>query len=235
MDNKGKIIIYTTTEGETAIDVRLEEETVWLTQAQMSILFGKTKQNISLHISNLFKEGELTKDSVVKEYLTTAKDGKEYRTLYFNLDVIISVGYRVKSKRGTQFRLWANTVLKEYLVKGYAINEQRLKEAQEKFTDLKKTIKLIERVVSSKALNTDETQSLIKVLSDYTNALDILDDYDHERITFKKSKRKASYKMNYADAQKIIKKMREKFGASGLFGRERNKSLEGSIAAIHQT
>ena len=127
--NKSEIIIYQTTDGLTKIDVVMENETVWLTQTQMSELFQTTKQNISLHINNAFKEGELEPDSVVKEYLTTAADGKSYKTKFYNLDVIISVGYRVKSLRGTQFRRWALNVLKEYLVKGFAMNDDLLKKA----------------------------------------------------------------------------------------------------------
>ena len=124
-----EIIIYQTDDGTTMIDVRMEDETVWLTQAQMSELFQTTKQNISLHIGNAFKEGEIEENSVVKEYLTTAADGKNYKTKFYNLDVVISVGYRVKSVRGTQFRRWALAILKEYLVKGFTMNDDLLKQA----------------------------------------------------------------------------------------------------------
>jgi len=127
--DNSEIIIYQADDGQTRIDVRMEEETVWLSQAQMAELFQTTKQNVSLHINNAFAEGELEQDSVVKEYLTTATDGKNYRTRYYNLDVIISVGYRVKSLRGTQFRRWALGVLKEYLKKGFAMNDDLLKKA----------------------------------------------------------------------------------------------------------
>jgi len=127
--DNSEIIIYQTDDGRTKIDVRMEEETVWLSQAQMAELFQTTKQNVSLHINNAFAEGELEQDSVVKEYLTTAADGKNYRTKYYGLDVIISVGYRVKSLRGTQFRRWALEVLKEYLKKGFAMNDDLLKKA----------------------------------------------------------------------------------------------------------
>ena len=128
MENESEIIIYQTEDGMVKIDVRLEDETVWLTQSEMAELFCSSKQNISLHINNIFKEGELQKESVVKEYLTTAADGKQYKTRFYNLDVIISVGYRVKSLRGTQFRIWANSILKEYIKKGFALNDERLKE-----------------------------------------------------------------------------------------------------------
>lgn len=129
MDNKSEIIIYQTEDGQTKIDVRMENESVWLSQTQMTELFGTTKQNISLHINNIFKEGELVESSVVKEYLTTASDGKEYKTKFYNLDVIISVGYRVKSHRGTQFRIWATKRLNEYIIKGFTMNDDLLKKA----------------------------------------------------------------------------------------------------------
>jgi len=119
-----EIILYQNDDTSTKIEVRIEDETVWLTQGQMAELFQSTKQNLSLHINNIFRENELHEDSVVKENLTTALDGKKYKTKHYNLDVIISVGYRVKSQRGTQFRIWANSVLKEYLIKGYAVNNR---------------------------------------------------------------------------------------------------------------
>lgn len=137
MEKQNQIVIYEAKDGQTQIDVHVWDETVWLTQAQMVELFKKTKQNISLHIRNIFKEGELVESSVVKDYLTTASDGKQYKTKYYNLDVIISVGYRVKSKRGTQFRIWANKVLLEYLVQGFAMNEKRLARKTEQLEELK--------------------------------------------------------------------------------------------------
>lgn len=127
-DMYGEIVLYQTEDGKTSIEVQLQGDTIWMTQAQMVELFGKTKQNISFHILNIFKEGELVENSVVKESLTTASDGKKYRTKYYNLDVVISVGYRVKSLRGTQFRIWATSVLREHLIQGYTVNERRLAE-----------------------------------------------------------------------------------------------------------
>ena len=124
--NEDGVVVYRTEDNTLQLDVQLAEETVWLAQQQMAVLFDTTKQNVSLHINNIFKEGELDKISVVKDYLTTASDGKKYRTTYYNLDVIISVGYRVKSKRGTQFRQWALKVIKDYMLRGYAINQQML-------------------------------------------------------------------------------------------------------------
>jgi hypothetical protein len=144
--SKGAIEIYKSSDGKTQLEVKLEDETVWLNQAQMVKLFQTSKQNISLRINNIFKEGELNENSVVNEYLTTAPDGKRYRTKYYNLDVIISVGYRVKSIRGTQFRIWANSVLKEYLIKGYVLNEKRLKEQTERIKELEKTLEIFSKV-----------------------------------------------------------------------------------------
>src|SRR4030067_359409 len=182
MESKGEVIIYKSPEGDTELYVKLEEETVWLSQAQLVKLFKTSKQNISLHINNIFNEAELDTNSVVKEYLTTASDGKKYRTNHYNLDVIISVGYRVKSKRGTQFRIWANRVLKDYLVKGYALNEKRLKEQSEKVKELEKSIEVFKRVTNSYQLKQDEFAGILNIISDYTYALDILDRYDHQKL-----------------------------------------------------
>lgn len=144
----GEIILYQAKDGKTEIDVKLENETVWLTQAQMCILFEKNKRTISEHIGNIFKEGELKEDSVVRKFRTTAADGKRYLVTTYNLDVIISVGYRVKSKQGTQFRIWATSVLRKHLVDGYTLNEKRLKLAQAKYNELQKAIALIGNVAS---------------------------------------------------------------------------------------
>ena len=144
MDNRGKIVIYQTKDGKTSIDVKLENETVWLTLSQITELFDRDKSVVSRHISNVFREGELDRNSVVAKNATTASDGKIYQVEYFNLDVIISVGYRVKSQRGTQFRIWANKILKDYLIKGYAINQQ-VKAAQ--LEDLKSTVRLLSNVI----------------------------------------------------------------------------------------
>ena len=145
--SRGEIILYQTADGRTSVDVKLENETVWLTQAQMAMLFDKDKRTISEHISNIFKEGELSKDSVVRNFRTTASDGKQYNTSFYNLDVIISVGYRVKSKRGTQFRIWANSVLKDYLIKGYAVRNDL---AQQKYDDLRQLVSVMGRAMGGR-------------------------------------------------------------------------------------
>ncbi len=149
---KSEIKIYKTPEGKTSIEVKLEKETVWLNLNQLSVLFEKDKSVILRHISNIFKEGELERDSVVAKFATTARDGKTYQVDFFNLDVIISVGYRIKSLRGTQFRIWANQVLKDYLIKGYAVNQQVLQRQAARFNELKETIKILGRALEVEEL-----------------------------------------------------------------------------------
>ncbi|MFH1194429.1 MAG: RhuM family protein [bacterium] len=232
---KGEIILYKTPDGNIELDVKLEEETVWLTQAQMMQLFMQTKQNISLHINNIFKEGELLKDSVVKEYLTTAADGKRYKTGYYNLDVIISVGYRVKSKRGTQFRIWANKVLKDYLVKGYALNERKLKEQTERIKEIEKTLELFTSVAENYQLTQDEFSGILKVVTDYTRALDLLDGYDYQSLKIKRVTAKEKFKITYTGAKRIIDNLNKKFGASSFFGKEKDNSFKSSVKTIYQT
>jgi len=232
---KGEIILYKAPNGGLALDVKLEEETVWLTQAQMVKLFENTKQNISLHINNIFKEGELLKNSVVKEYLTTASDGKRYKTNYYSLDVIISVGYRVKSKRGTQFRIWANKILKEYLIKGYALNERKLKEQTERLRDLEKLIDNFSAVAEKYQLEQDVFSGILKIVSDYTRALDLLDQYDYQSLKIKGTTKEELFKISYNKAKSVIDKLKYKFGSSNLFGKEKDNSFKSSIRTIYQT
>jgi prophage maintenance system killer protein len=230
-----QIEIFKTLDNQTEIKVHFENETVWLSQGQMATLFMQTKQNISLHINNCFKEKELVQDAVVKEYLTTASDGKKYRTKYYNLDVIISVGYRVKSKQGTQFRQWATQRLKDYLVQGYAINEKRLKETENKFQELKQAVQLLEKVVNAKEITGDEAQGLLKVLSDYAFALDILDKYDHQTLKITNTDSDEVFKISYQEAMKAIAGLKTKFGGSHLFGNEKDESFKSSLETIYQT
>ncbi|SDR84054.1 Fic/DOC family protein [Mucilaginibacter mallensis] len=230
-----KIIIYKTEDGQTSVDVKIENDNVWLTQSQLQELFNQTKQNISLHINNIFKEEELSKASVVKESLTTAADGKNYKTKYYSLDVIISVGYRIKSKRGTQFRIWANTVLKDYLIRGYVINERKLKEQAEQFNSLKQTVQLLGNVLKNKELNTDEATGLLKVVTDYSYALDILDKYDHQQLIIEGTTDQQLFIATYENAVSAIKDLKDKFGGSSLFGNEKDDSFKGSIGVIYQS
>ncbi len=238
MDNRGEIIMYQTPDGETLIDVKLEDQSVWLTQSQMMKLFLQTKQNISLHINNIFKEKELESGSTVKKSLTVQNEGNreiKRKIEYYSLDVIISVGYRVKSKRGTQFRIWANSVLKEYLVRGYIIDQKKFKEQSRQLEELKQTVKLMGNVIENKTLNTEEAAGLLKVITDYTYALDVLDKYDHQVLEIQAVTPKELFRITYAEGMKAIKGLKDKFGGSKLFGNEKDESFKSSLGAIYQT
>ena len=231
-----QVVIYQTEDGQTQIDVRLENETVWLTQAQMAELFQKTPQNITMHIQNAYKEGELDKSSTCKEYLQVREEGKRMvkrLQKFYDLDVIISVGYRVKSKRGTAFRIWARKVLKEYLVKGYAVNNRIRKE---QIGELRQLVGVLGRTIQKQSLiSTDETNALFDVVTDYTYALDTLDNYDYERLTIEKTTKEEPFHATYENAMEAIKGLREKFGSSSLFGNEKDDSFKSSIGQIYQT
>ena len=233
---ESKIIIYQTEDGQTQIDVRLENDTVWLTQAQMVELFQTTKQNVSLHVSNVFKEGELEQESTVKEYLTVQQEGRRAvsrQVKYYNLDVIISVGYRVKSKRGTAFRIWARRVLKDYLIKGYAVNERIRKE---QIVELRQLVGIIGRAIQNKEIESnEENQALFDIVVDYTYALDTLDNYDYERLSISKTTQEDKFHATYENAMQAINALREKFGGSTLFGNEKDDSFKSSIGQIYQT
>ena len=233
---ENKIVIYQTEDGQTQIDVRLENDTVWLTQGQMVDLFQTTKQNVSLHVRNVFKEGELDQSATVKDYLTVQKEGKREVTRnvkYYNLDVIISVGYRVKSKRGTAFRIWANRIIKDYLVKGYAVNERIRKE---QIGELRQLMQVVGRAIKNQKLpDTTESQDLLDVVVDYTYALDTLDNYDYERLSIDKTTKEEPFQATYENAMEAINGLREKFSGSSLFGNEKDDSFKSSIGQIYQT
>jgi len=230
MDNQ--IEIYQGSDGQTQIEVKFEEDTVWLSQEQIGELFGKGRSTITEHIRNIFKEAELEEPVVCREFRHTtlhgAIEGKtQVKTIkHYNLDVIISVGYRVKSKQGTQFRIWATKRLKDYLVQGYAINEKRLAQKQQEIQTLKDGIRILSRVIEQKA----EDQNL-EWLSHFAKGLELLDDYDHENLdTRGLTKRPANYP-NLMDYHNVIASMRSEF-ESGVFGREKDGSFESAIAQI---
>lgn len=228
---ENKIIIYQTDDGQTQIDVRLEKETVWLTQAQMAELFQKDQSVIARHIANVFKEGELEKGSNMQILHNTLSKYKP--TAIYNIDVIISVGYRVKSKRGTVFRIWARKILKDYLVKGYAVNELIRKE---QIGELRQLVGMLGRTIQSQpVLSTDETNALFEVVTDYTYALDTLDNYDYQRLTIEKTTKEEPFHATYENAMEEINRLREKFGGSVLFGNEKDESFKSSIGQIYQT
>ncbi len=231
MEEQKKIVIYQAEDGQTRIDVRLEEDTVWLTQAQMAELFEKDQSVIARHINNAFKEGELEEKSNMHFLHNTQY---KYRpTRIYSLDVIISVGYRVKSKRGTAFRIWARKVLKDYLVKGYAVSDRIHKE---QIAELRQLVGMLGRTIQSQPLlTTDETDALFEVVTDYTYALDTLDNYDYERLTIEKTTREEPFHATYENAMAEIDRLRERFGGSSLFGNEKDDSFKSSIGQIYQT
>ncbi|WP_242204869.1 RhuM family protein [Aestuariivivens insulae] len=225
MKESGEIIIYSTADGSSKIEVNLKDDNIWLNQNQLSELFKRDRSVITRHINNIFKENELPKKGNVQKMHFSHSDKP---INYYNLDVIISLGYRIKSKTGTQFRIWANNVLKNHLIKGYSLNEKRLKQ-------LKKTVQLITRTAKNSIPIDDLSKNLINVLDDYTKALNILDDYDHQRIKKIPSLSRAVFKIDYNEALKAIQQLRVNFGASRLFGNEKDNSFKSSIAVIDQT
>ncbi|MDZ7585424.1 MAG: virulence protein RhuM/Fic/DOC family protein [Thiobacillus sp.] len=224
----GEIILYRAADGGPALDVRLERESVWLSLNQLADLFGRDKSVISRHLRNVFKEGELVRTEVVAKNATTASDGKIYQVEYFNLDAIISVGYRVNSLRGTQFRIWATNVLRQHLVQGYTVHERRLKE-------LNQAVRLVADVAHRRTLSGDEATALLEVVADYAYALEVLDDYDHQRVRLGDVSPGPVAALALDEARQVILRMGERFGATGLFGREKDEGLEGSLSAVMQT
>ena len=206
---QNQIVIYQTEDGQTQIDVRLENDTVWLTQAQMAELYQKDQSVVARHLNNAYKEGELEDSNMQILHNTQYK----YRpTKVYDLDAIITVGYRVKSKRGIAFRIWARKVLKEYLIKGYAINERIRKE---QIGELRQMVQVIGRTLQHQELSdTIETQDLLNVVVDYTYALDTLDNYDYERLSIDKTTKQESFHATYENAMEAISGLREKFGGS---------------------
>ena len=221
MKQIAELVIFKAQDGNVKLDVNIENETVWLSLDQMSELFERDKSTISRHIKNIFKDGELSQGSVVANFATTASDGKVYDVTFYDLDVIISVGYRVKSQRGVEFRKWANGVLKNYILKGYAVNNNRINELGE-------VIRIMKR-----ADNRIDSKQILDVIEKYTVALDLLDDYDHQKIK-KPDGNTATYTLTYEECREVIDGM--KFGSeSDLFGNEKDDSFKSSISAIYQT
>ncbi len=236
-NNTGEIVLYQAEDGSTSLEVRLQDDTVWLSQAQMVELFGKTKQNISLHTRNIFKEGELAEDAVVKDSLTTAADGKKYKTRYYNLDVIISVGYRIKSLRGTQFRIWATSVLRNHLIKGYTVNERRL--AEKGLVEMEQAVALLSRTLNNHELISDEGKAVLDVINSYAKSWTLLLQYDEQQLALPKDKRTIKQQVDYQQASEAITALKRELMAKGeasdLFGQERDKHLQGILGNINQT
>jgi prophage maintenance system killer protein len=237
MDEFG-IKIFQSKDKKTEIQVIVQSESVWLSQKQMSELFEKDSDTIGLHLRNVYKSGELTEKATTEKYSVVQKEGdrnvKRPIKLY-NLDAIISVGYRVNSKRGVQFRIWANQVLKEYLIKGFAINERKLTTQIENLNSLKETVLILTKVTEQKQLSTQESEGLLKIISDYAYALDILDQYDYQSLRISDTSDKELHKITYKEAIHKIDELRKIYGNSVLFGKEKDESFKSSISTIYQT
>ena len=229
-----KIIIYQSEDGKTQLDVKLEKETVWLTQKQIAELFGTKRPAISKHLKNIYTSEELTEESTCSILEHMGNDGRQsYNTKYYNLDAILSVGYRVNSKNATRFRQWANSVLKQYLVKGYAINENIRKH---QIAELRQLIQVLGRAIQQQPTKTtDESNALFDVVVDYTYALDTLDNYDYQRLHIAKTTKEEPFHATYENAMHEIDMLRQKFGGSVLFGNEKDDSFRSSIGQIYQT
>ena len=227
MTEDNKIVIYQADDGQTRIDVRLENDMVWLDVARMSSLFSKEESNIRRHVLNAFREGELQRDENNVHFLHV--NGVKKPVPFYSLDIIISVGYRVKSTRGTAFRIWVRKILKDYLVKGYAINERM---RREQMGELRQLVGMLGRAIQNQPLlSTDETDALFRVVTDYTYAIDTLDDYDCERLTMGKTTSEESFHATCENAMEAIRGLREKFGGSRLFGNEKDDSFKSSIGS----
>ena len=230
MELNDKIIIYQTDDGQTSIDVKLENETVWLSANQMATLFDRDEKTIRKHVNNVFSEGELEKENNT-HFLRV--DGVKQLVAFYSLDVIISVGYRVKSQRGTQFRIWANRVLKEYLVKGYAINKSL---TEQRYTELKQLVTVLGRTVKAQeTLTSDDALNLVEVVSDYAYALDTLDRYDYQQLAVEQTTNEIKFHATYEGAMQAIEELKEKFGGSQWFAHEKDDSFKSSIGQIYQT
>lgn len=236
MNLSDKIVIYRTADGQTTVDVRMDGDTVWLSQAQMAELFQTDRTSILRHIKNIYKTGELEENPTCAFFAQVRTEGKRTVTRqipYYNLDMIISVGYRVNSLRGTQFRIWANKVLKDYLVKGYAVNKTL---TEQRYTELKQLVAVLGRTVKAQeALTSDDALNLVEVVSDYAYALDTLDKYDYQQLSVEQTTNEAKFRATYEGAMQAIEELKAKFGGSQWFANEKDDSFKSSIGQIYQT
>ena len=235
---KSEIKIYQTKEGTTSIEVKLENDTVWLNQYQLEELFKTNRTSINRHISNIYKSQELIEDSTCAKIAQVQEEGgrKVTRSIkYYNLDLIIAVGYRVNSKSGTEFRKWANEILKDYLVKGYIVNQRRLEKQIEQLSELQETVRILSNAVYHRELSTDESKGLLKIISDYSYALDLLDQYDYQTLRITETSGKETYRLTYDEAIEQIELTKQTHGNSDLFGKEKDDSFRSSVSTIYQT
>ncbi len=234
----GEVVVYQAPDGQVRVDVRLERETVWLTQQQMAELFGRERSVITKHVRNVFKEGELEPESVRARFAHTAGDGKTYRVDHFNLDAILSVGYRVNSKRGTQFRIWATRTLRDHLLRGYTLHEPRLRERG--LGEVEQAVGLLARTLTTHALVTDEGQAVLAVVQRYTRSWRLLLEYDEDRLAAAPGRPVVpAAALSVGDVRAAVASLRQEISirgeASGLFGQERGEGLAGILGAIEQT
>ncbi|MCX6074684.1 MAG: virulence protein RhuM/Fic/DOC family protein [Campylobacterales bacterium] len=237
MEEQQNVIIFQSGDGTIGLDVELKDETVWLSQKQMEQLFDKSKKTISEHINNIFKEGELSKEGVVRKFRTTANDGKTYDVIYYNLDIIISVGYRVKSARGTQFRIWATKILKDHIVKGYTLNQKRL--AQKGLNELTQTMELLRSTIQQSEIGLDEAKGMLDIILNYSRTWSLLQGYDEDSLPEYRLARDQRFILDADEAKAAIAMLKHellrKAEASDLFGREKANEFEGIIRNIYQT
>lgn len=229
--SRGEVVFYKTPDGNVELSIRLERENLWLSRKQMSLLFDRDTDTIGLHLQNIFKEGELEEPATTEESSVVQKEGNRQvhrKVRFYNLDAVISVGYRVNSKRGTQFRIWATGVLRDHILKGYSVNRNRLRELQQ-------TVRLIADTVTRHDLSGDEAGALLQVVEKYSRALDLLDDYDHQRLKAPETTVKVIHVLGYEEALRIVEQLRERFGGSTVFGVEKDKGLASALGAIMQT
>jgi len=237
MEN-AEIKIYIAEDGKTTVEVRLEKDTVWLNQNQLAQLFQTERSVINKHILNIYKTGELDEKATCAKIAQVQSEGHrkvERKIIHYNLDVIIAVGYRVNSRRGTQFRIWANQVLKDYLIQGYVLNLNRLQKQNEQLNELKKILNIIQNISQQKKLNDNEYEGLISIVTNYAHALDILDQYDYQTLNIENITYNNIYQISYQEAIKKIQFIKAKYGYSPLFGKEKDQSFYSSIETIYQT
>lgn len=235
---ESEIKIYQTDNGQTTIDVKFENETVWLTQKQMAQLFDKDSDTIGLHLKNIYQSGELEEFATTEESSVVQNEGNrqvQRKIKIYNLDAIISVGYRVNSKRGIQFRIWASRIIKEYLLKGFVIDNKRLIQHNNQLRELQNSVKILGDSLKFETLTNDESAGLLKIISDYAYALDILDQYDYQRLEIKDTSGKETYRLTYEEAMNQIITAKKAHGNSDLFGHEKDDSFKSSISTIYQT
>ena len=235
--NQNKIVIYKDKQGNIELRADVEKDTIWATLDQVAELFDRDKSVVSRHLKNIFNEAELNKNSVVAKNATTATDGKTYIVEYYNLDAILSVGYRVSSRKATQFRIWATNILRKYIVNGYVINQQKLIETRKKFEELQKAVTFIESKSHKESLK-DKTQDILELLSAYAKTLSILEQYDRDAMTTVKGK-KSIFNLSYENCLGLVVEVKRELASKGeaseLFGVERGKGFEGAIKSIYQT